>query len=256
MDSFRPPKAAFTLIELLVATAVLCLVLVALVGMANSAGKMWTQGESLNQHRQRARAVLDFMAKELRMAALPMDGGTNSLELVITNLGAPGSDSIFWQAPIATETSQGDLAEVGYFVRWDGTQGNLCRFFVNPSDTNNYLIYRRPSDWVNADVLQTNALADKANKYQGLFLENIVGMWVKAVTNSYDSRSSNSLPGTVTISLALLDSSTARRVTNSSQLIALRQGSDSATNFVANLPASLRPGASIVTTVVSLKNAR
>lgn len=256
MDSFPRTRAAFTLIELLVAMAVLCLVLITLVGVANSAGKMWSQGESLNQHRQRARAVLDFMAKELRVAALPADAGRNSLQLVITNLGTAGNDAIFWQAPIATETSQGDLAEVGYFVRWDGTQGNLCRFFVNPSDTSNYLIYRRPADWVNADVLQTNAPADKANKYRGLFLENIVGLWVQAATNTYDSRQSNSLPSTVTISLALLDSSTARRVSNPSDLIALRQSSDSATNFVANLPPSLRPGASIVTTVVRLKNAR
>jgi hypothetical protein len=104
------------------------------------------------------------------------------------------ADCIFWQAPIATETTLGDLAEVGYFVRWDPNNPDsrlptLCRFFVNPSIANAepdlppvpnplYLIYRQPL-WLNEALIREVAPA-KAPAFRGLFAENVVGFWVRA----------------------------------------------------------------------------
>ena len=142
--------------------------------------------------------------------------GTNStqanLQLVIDpsqiatsdSSGGPAylnSDAIFWQAPLATETTFGDIAEVGYFVKWIPNGSNLnptlCRFFVNPSTGSagifsqnpNFLIYTNPasalgtdssSGWLTSALLAKVAPADKANGYVGLFAENVLGMWVQS----------------------------------------------------------------------------
>lgn len=268
LPRIRRPRGAFTLIELLTAVAVLIILTLLLANIASQAGNVWAAGESQNQHRQRARAVLDFMSAELSRATLAVNPARLSLQFVINPANNPvigtdylNRDAVFWQAPVATDTTAGDLAEVGYFVKWDGNQANLCRLFVNPSDSN-YLIYSNPTTWVSDSLLASAAPGDKASQYQGLFLENVLGLWVAAYNadgSAYqgDSRSaSNTLPALVRISLALIDANAAKRLQDPASIRNLCASAPTANDFVASLPPPLKKGVSVVENVVYLNQGR
>ena len=197
-------QRAFSLIEVLVSMAVLLLMVVLLHGILSGASGAWKLGEANKDRMQNARAISDFIANELESALLPINRtSTNSLQLVVNPPGISAQtshrDSIFWQSPLAVDQALGDVAEIGYFVRWD-TQTNpqnpravLCRFFVNLTARNsatgavkanqNFLIYSQPNTWLSDTVLDNVAPArpvpaNPANDYLGLFAENVIGMWV------------------------------------------------------------------------------
>lgn len=262
--------AGFSLVELLTATAVLIVLALILVNVTSHVGTLWSMEESQNQHRQRARAVLDFMSRELRVAALPIDPGEISLQLVINPSDSPSigaeflnHDAIFWQAPIGNDARAGNLAEVGYFVQWHGNQPKLCRFYVDPSDPN-YLIYTAPLAWLSDDVLRRAAPADSANQYHGLFLENVLGLWVKATNAdgteySGNSRSeSNRPPSIVKISLVLANANVMEHLSDPGKIKSICAASATANDFVSHpgLPPSLRRGVSIVENVIHISGAR
>jgi len=262
----RSSISGFTLVELLVATAVLLLLTVMLTAIANQAARLWGQGQSQTQYRERSRTLLNYIGKELGQATLGLGPGNTSLRLVIDPPAAGGvayHDSIFWEAPIATDSSHGDLAEVGYFVRWNGTKANLCRFFVNPSDTTNYLIYTDPANWLTTAIIDAVTPADRADQYMGLFLENVVGFWVCAYKAdgtayaSYDSSAlNNQLPVSIEISLVFLDSPTAARL-NQEDATMLQNSAEndaSAALFMEGLSPALRSGAAVATLRVNLEN--
>jgi prepilin-type N-terminal cleavage/methylation domain-containing protein len=209
-------RGAFTLLEMLVSVSVLALIVVVLTGMFDQTSRIWSQGESSNARRRSARAVADFIAADLRGAAIPVSGretsGRGNLQFVVNpsqisaNYRFP--HTFFWQAPVASDTSLGDLAEVGYFIRWVGDSGKvrpvLCRFFVNPSRTQggavvvnpDYLIYSAtPTEWLSDELLERVAPADQASGYLGLMAEDVLGLWVRCYglngneLPNFDSRS-------------------------------------------------------------------
>jgi prepilin-type N-terminal cleavage/methylation domain-containing protein len=116
-------RRGFTLVEILVAITILVLISFFLAAMSDQSARVWNQGQRQIQSRQRARAALDFIGRELEQAVLAINPSNGPLEFVInpTSVSATFScpNAIFWQAPIATDISLGDLAEVGYFVRWN-----------------------------------------------------------------------------------------------------------------------------------------
>lgn len=269
----KPGRLAFSLIEMMTAIAVLLILTLVLVTILQQAGKLWLIGESDTQNRQRARAALDVMGRELLQATLSPQAGSNSLQFVINPSSVAtfaNRDTVFWQAPITTDGS-GGVAEVGYFVRWRDQSAALCRYFVNPSDPN-YLIYTSPQGWVNDALLDAAAPASKGSRYQGLFLENIIGLWVTpyqadgtpystssySSTNTYGAQPPNRLPAAVELSIVMLDSATAQRVKAmnvANDIAGLYAAADPA-SFVASLPAAIRPGARISTMRINLNNYR
>ena len=250
---------------MLVASAILVMMGAVLVSVTDTAGKVYGLAQSQNDYRLRARAVLNYIGQDLKHASLAVNQAaavTSSpqlptLEFLIDPAGYNYPNSIFWQAPIATDGgSLGNMAEVGYFVRWTGGVANLCRYFVNPTTTttsggtttitanSDYLIYSSGSEqgqWLAGGSgdggLDEVAPADNAGNpphhYQGLFLENVLGLWVQAYgykadgvtplpfTLPYDSSNSSGqppplpshpLPAYVIISIAVLDAPSARRL--------------------------------------------
>lgn len=262
----NPPRsrAGFSLVEILAAMAVLSLVMLILVGLSDQMSRVWTKGLSQNQHRNRARSALTFMGRELRQAIVSPDTSDTALQLVInpTSVTLNFPHSIFWQAPVATDSSSGNIAEVGYFIRRDGNRANLCRMLVNPTDTN-YLIYdaSNPDKWVSDSVLDLVAPATKVSQYRGLFLENVLGLWVQAYNkdgtayfgNSRKTSPVNQLPACIKISLVFLDETSAKRV---SSPVPLASATDTPETFINTLPAAIKGGASIATFTVALKNYR
>ncbi len=190
---------------------VLSIIVIMLTSLLNSTLRILSSSESDQERHRSGRALTDFIGRELRAATLPAETKTlanqANLQLVINptqlntsdNSGGAAyfnADSIFWQAPLATDSTYGDMAEVGYFVKWinRSTTGStvltptLCRFFVNPSITDasgtatqnpDFQIYKNQTDWLTSDLLTRLVPAVKPD-YVGLFAENVLGMWVQA----------------------------------------------------------------------------
>jgi hypothetical protein len=253
---------------------VLTIIVVLMARMVNQAVSAWSMGESNMNRLQNLRAVTDFIGNELQAALLPIaQTGTNSLQLVVNPTTAITSgnynrDTIFWQTPLATDQTLGDVAEIGYFVKWDTTKpanprSELCRFFVNPgsvtTSNSNFLIYSSPTAWLSDSIIQSVAPATMISSYQGLFAENVIGLWLQCldpygqpitldgtgntyvpsgayknyIDNIYDSRRGYTytepdnnqkiinppcaLPAGLNISLVMLDSQSANRVTVAQQ---------------------------------------
>ncbi len=290
----------------MVAISVLGIMVLLLMTMADGAGRLWSQGERQNQYRMHSRAMLDYIGRDLRQATLAVNqaamvsAAKNTLELVINPSMVPSDrnyqnpNNIFWQAPIATDDhSQGDMAEVGYFVRWStgvNPHADLCRFFSNPSDGSgapnpNYLIYDNPS-WLSKDILETvapvqRATDDSPGQYAGLFLENVLGLWVQAydvngnllnsgTASSYDSSSppveGHPLPAYIQISIITLENAAAVRLSDSPDAVSTIQSlySNNASDFLnkllaepnGNVSAAIKSGANMASLKVSLDNYR
>ncbi len=217
-------RSGFTLVELLVSMAVFTLLVLMLSTVFDQVSRTWMRGEGQIEQRRNVRALADFIAVELQAAMLPIEGeskmGQSNLQLVINPPAKQvpdeyrHADAIFWQAPLATETSLGEIAEIGYFVKWvsatptAASRPTLCRFFVNPSreDPENpgqiianpdFRIYDPvdPKAWLSKSLLDSVAPARRADGYTGLFGDNVLGLWVRAtgldgkeLPRGYDSR--------------------------------------------------------------------
>lgn len=312
-------RRGFTLVEMLVAIAILSILSLMLLIITNAATKVLSEGQKQNLNRLRARAMLDYMGRELRQAALAPNQAaliatkpqsTPTLQFLINPpsvTAVANPQCIFWQAPIATDDhSRGNMAEIGYFVRWRQDKDNpalqypeLCRYFVNPTgingaDNDDYRIYDTDylNSWVrggsqdlsgygkSADVDQV-APGDKAHQFHGLFLDNVLGLWVQAYdyqnnllnqNGSYDSSvpadPAHPLPAYIVLSIVTLDApGGARLALNSSAIQAIKdsysstvsttQGAD-ANDFLNKiltstaLPAGIKSGASVATITVML----
>ena len=220
---FPPDQRGFTLVELLVAVSVFTLLVLMLSTVFDQVSRTWMRGEGQIEQRRNVRALADFIAVELQAAMLPIEGaskvGQSNLQFVINPPAKQvpdeyrHADAFFWQAPLATETSFGEIAEIGYFVKWVAAtpdaspRPTLCRFFVNPSRENPeepgviagnpaFRIYDAdPGAWLSKRLLDSVAPARKADGYTGLFGDNVLGLWVRAtgldgkeLPRDYDSR--------------------------------------------------------------------
>ena len=281
----RGHAPAFTLVELLVSVSVLALLVALLSGSLQEVGKAWTRGEGNAERRGDARALTDFLASELQGALLPVSGSVgSSAQGNLQFLVNPASnrlpeacqlgDSIFWQAPLATDTTYGDIAILGYFIDWSGKTPSLCRLYIPPAIRNesgrvknpDFLIYdANPDAWLDAELLARNvAPAEKASGYRGLFAENVPGFWVRChgldgqlLPRDFDSRvgydcqyrpeghlsytEKRQLPATASISLAQVDSRHAHQLEQASaelQGILADPGVVDATTFLARVRAA------------------
>lgn len=240
-------RRGFTLLELMIAMSILVMIMVLFSSMFTGTSKAWLNGEGNAERRRNVRAIADFIGTELQGALLPIaqstGGAPANLQFLInppvTDLSADyrNADAIFWQAPLARETSFGEICEVGYFVKWENAVPMLCRFFVNPSvkvkngliPNEHFLIYEDPDLWVSSQIVgEVVKPADINAGYKGLFAEYVLGLWIrsfgldgKELPREFDSRDgyqctfhsaggivteTRRLPATVQVSLAQIDS--------------------------------------------------
>lgn len=302
---------AFTILELLTATAIFAFMVVALVGITGQAGNIWKNGEGQNQRRANGRALLQNIARELQQAALPVelparpgasasranlqfianvpDNASNNTEIPLTLLNP---HTLFWQAPIARDASAGDLACVGYFVKWDTSgarpKAQLCRYFVDPADSANYLIYKENGgtavNWLSniGDVAPSTA-----NDLQGWFADHVIAFWVRCLDEygqpitqtadgailrngyGFDSRQgyrdsvgkvhlAPALPAAVDLAIVTLDQNTASRLKAPlpATVGAPANFQQDIESFVSGLPDEIRQGAQVFSTRVNLQNYR
>jgi len=298
-------KKAFTLLEALVSLAILAVIVVALAQLISATSSIWTGVMGKVSQRQSSRPILDYVTEDLKAALAPVDGSANSLQFLLNpaTLIPDASkylfpSAIFWQAPVATDTTYGDVAEVGYFIRWDESsptnpRARLCRILINPAslttsgtsdpDAASYLIFKQPTDWINAQVLDQVAPGIGPD-YKGLLAEDVVGLWVNCLDSEgnvvsqpigsvphYDSRTAagfsdkvpaSGLPAAVRLSCAVLDARSASRVTPTvkADIINLVNSSEDANAFIETAMSddrlrTIRAGVSCLQTTVYLENA-
>lgn len=195
-------RAGISLIELLVALAVLAGLVLLLARVSELATQSWLSARAKVEGNRGARLLADLIAPELRAAMLPAEtvgtpGNPNLQFLINPDLSSVpetyrNPHCLFWQAPLATETSLGEIAEVGYFVKWeetgDSARPSLRRFFVNPTvyesatgmqvRNPDFLIYQNVK-WLTPALLERVAPADVASGYAGLVAENVLGLWIR-----------------------------------------------------------------------------
>lgn len=191
----RGESPAFTLLELLVGVAILTILVVILSGVFGGVSKTWQLGQSSNERLQNIRAITDFISGELRSALLPVNRTDKANLQFIVNPGSISSsfrngDAVFWQAPVSAVQTYGDVAAVGYFVRWDESRAsnprpNLCRFYTSQTTSPaNFLIYSQNGgsvQWLTDAILNAVAPADRANAYEGLIAENVVAIFAQCL---------------------------------------------------------------------------
>ena len=280
---------AFSLLELLVATAVFLGLALILLSIAGSLSSFWQMGISHNERRSSVLAAFSRMARDLRFAAAPINPASTNFQFVINppNVGAAYTlpQAAFWQAPVASDRSHGDMALVGYFVQWvtnspTDVVPKLCRLLI---DSTNFQ-FQKPSDWVNDALIASNAPANKASGYEGQLAENILGIWMQPLdqarrpittsghfdsANGYSTLLTNgtntvtytfapALPASVEVAVVAVDARTARRLTGTGSE---RPGPRTAdmTNDVATfyngLPEGIRRGARTYSTVIDVQSA-
>lgn len=304
-------RFAFTIVELLVAMSVLVVILVLLVSMSDQAAKLWRDGGNHAQRRSNGRALLQFIAREIAMAAAPasssylVSAGGSSAEANLQFLASMPESSgsatfipdgllnphaIFWQAPIAKNTTAGDIACVGYFLRWNTAttgvaRGELCRYYTDPADGGNYRVYTKenglPANWLaNIDTVAPGA----AGNYRGWFADNVIAFWVRLldakdrpitanadgdkISGGYGFDSTRgyrdadgliykapAFPAAVEIALVTVEPTAASRITT--PLHAQSNGPDrfydDIDSFIAGLPPAVKVGAQLYTTKVYLQ---
>ncbi|TLD68889.1 prepilin-type N-terminal cleavage/methylation domain-containing protein [Phragmitibacter flavus] len=200
-------KKGFTLLELLVSISILSILILVLAQVSSMVANTWSSGNARADRRANGRSLVDFIARELRSASLPVAQPRDAAGNIMTDYpdlqfvhnpptvsGGPNGfkypHAIFWQAPIANDLSAGDLATIGYFVRWDTSTSTpramLCRYFVNPNDPA-YTIYDNASQWITDTTLdavapgdnKTPSNATQPNAYRGLFADNVIAFWAQ-----------------------------------------------------------------------------
>jgi hypothetical protein len=285
---------AFSLLELLVATAVFLGLALILISIAGSLSSFWQMGISHNERRSSVLAAFSRMARDLRFAAAPINPASTNFQFVI-NPGGLGTNyklpqAAFWQAPVASDRSRGDVALVGYFVQWvaesNGTVPKLCRLLI---DSTNFQ-FVKPSDWVTDALIASNAPANKASDYEGQLAENILGIWmqpldqarqpitVDATNGAYANGAFDStkgyrtvltngtntgaytfapaLPASVAVAVIATDARTAKRLTGNERPGPRTANMTNDVNtFYTNLPQGIRQGARIYSTVIDLQSA-
>jgi len=190
----------------MVSVAILALLVVVLASIFGGVSRTWQMGQSNSERLQNIRVITGFISGELRAALLPINrSDKGSLQFIAnpTDISASfrNPDAIFWQAPVASNQELTDVAQVGYFVKWDMSKPDnprpiLCR--VNVSKTiggSNFMIYSQAGGtvpWLTDALLNAVAPGDKDNAYEGLVAENVVALFIecrdakgKPITNSY-----------------------------------------------------------------------
>jgi hypothetical protein len=194
-------RRAFSLPELIAAVAVAAIICVLMSNVMNRVISIWSQSVGHIQKRDNVRVFLESISSDLRSALLPIchdpSMAQSNLQFVLNPPNASLSQDIlnpsavFWTATTASKRTYGDVALVGYFLRYRENDGGgpstrLCRFFVNPEDTATasgaYKIYD-PADrfaWFVPDILDNHTSA-QAPEYRGMFVENVIGFWVRCL---------------------------------------------------------------------------
>lgn len=176
-SKYQPP--GFTLIELLVSMAVLSLLVVMLMGLVDSATKLWRENENRVESYREARAALNLIASDL--GSMHASTNTNYYRFVAEGTNDDGSLAFLSALPVSAQdsTNLSDLCVVGYFLAKGrisdiGTNSssesyNLYRYFLQSNETFRALTNTPVTLWppvFAADTANTEIVARNVRSFQ------------------------------------------------------------------------------------------
>ena len=206
--SFTCSKGGFTLLELLVSSAILALIIVLLVGMADGVSRIWRDGERRREAVREARAGLEIITEDLHSAVIT----TNSATLLVKEeKGADHKTSLFFLTSHPSEKrhsgNEGDLCATGYFTAQDpdgsGTR-DLYRFHASGESVATALEHGK------LEELYATASPENTSTTE-LLARHIVALDVHRVAGATASS------GSVLIALSALGGETARIIASDPQ---------------------------------------
>lgn len=256
---------AFSLVEVVVASAVFAVMVTLLLTVVSHVNGIWQQADAQKLRRQAGRMLLETISRDLASALVPVPGRGNAANIFFLlnppALGSGSRDAIFWQTRVQRDGLGSDIAQVGYFVRWTGARGALCRVFLF-SDDPDYRVYENPDTWLTDTYLSQVAPADESGDFRGLVSEHVLALWVtlfdaagNQIVGAYDSRVAGGLPVAAEIAIAIADPSAMQRITSSTEITG-HYSASTIDEFVEQLPESIRSNTQIFRTRVPLEAAR
>ncbi len=191
-------SGAFTLIELLAGVAVFSLVLVLIFNVIERTGALSSGSMSRMEAARIARECFDLIGRDLSGAQLPYNrAATNSLQFLVNpadlDTAYANPHSIFWQAPLAGSSENGNLAMAGYFVQREVVTADpkqnrfqLRRLYVEQSDTNRFglLSTNGGTPWYEAlapEFAPTSESPQTAQNFKGWVADGVLGLWVRCL---------------------------------------------------------------------------
>ncbi len=239
----RSELRAFTLIELIAAVGIFVSISIVLVSLSGQMANLWSFNESRSQTREKARAALESIRRELGQAVLPLDPAQNDGPYLEIQAGTAGGSSrgsaLYFTIPVSSQSDPGDLAQVGYLV----SGNNLLRAMLKCPDG-------KPASV--ADLIAASP-ADAENDYQGLFLQGVAGCWIAAydatgaATTDWNSRNDDGLPRRLALSLVVMDDHLTQRVESNHATLPDPSDSPDAEDYLNGLDAEIAQRMAIVT---------
>jgi prepilin-type N-terminal cleavage/methylation domain-containing protein len=185
-----PGRRAFTLVEMLVAMALFALLTVVLMYVSTATASVWIKGQQTVEVNQSARAALDLITRELSRANLSTsseNANTDSTLQFIQNPTLPisanrkaNTDSLFWQAPLAS-TIKGGNSIVGYFIDSNYQLRRLC---IQPDNTAYYFLPQGISPtplWLNGSSNPNMGLAFADPSVCSTVADGALGLWIRCL---------------------------------------------------------------------------
>jgi prepilin-type N-terminal cleavage/methylation domain-containing protein len=221
---------AFTLIELLVAMAVLALLVVLLMGIVESASKLWRDSESRVDSYREARAAVSIMSRDLRNSL----SGTNVNNIRIDNdafallsdaeKNTNSAGAIFFLSAQARNAQQSgsnksDICQIGYFLAYGKTSMvpgpgaeasmNLYRYFLSSDATFSRLTNSPAAPFTNG-ITPTDSSVE-------LLARNVKSLRIQALNEKgapYTPTANAPLPPIVEINITALNRNIAAKLKN------------------------------------------
>lgn len=253
----------------MVAVAVLAFMVTILLSITSQTTATWQRAEAQKNRQQTARIVLEMLSRDLESMVLPIDSADQKGFQFVVNPAVAGAsiknaDAAFWQAVLSGASANGDVSQVGYFLRWTQQDqvplGVLCRFYLSPELTTANLpaAGAATQEWLDSATIDQVAPGDAANNHRGSLAENVIALWItpldaegNELAKPFDTRVSPGQLASVQIAIAVIDPTTALRIKTASEITALyAQGPD---GFAENLPDSVKAGVRVFKTQVPIK---
>ena len=222
---YRKKKGGFTLVEALVSMALVGLILSLLISLSTQSINAIHLMETSKTRRQSAREILNLISRDLQGALFSLDPtNLRSFQLLANpsflDPNIFNRDALFWQTTSPTDYANGDVVEVGYFIRWvmegESHRPILCRFYVTPNEETEYQIIDNPEGWINSSLIDTVAPANASGNYKGFLADNVIALWIDldqkqnhtnnrpSLMTSFDSRKNSARLASALVSLVVI----------------------------------------------------
>jgi len=213
---------AFSLMELMVAITLLALLATMLLGIVESATRLWRQSESRVDGFREARAAAHVIRRDLE--GIPSNASTNWFQLQAVTNGTLRGDRLFFvtMLPDAAQsgTDKAELCVVGYLLEWTPPQNSATSYAPG-----HYSLYRqllRSNDTFtnhlsSGTALDTNVSTSSAGVE--LLARNVQSFELSAFSQSagqsvepFTQSESNAIPDVMELQILALNEDAARQL--------------------------------------------